>query len=202
MVPILVVVLLTRVANHEIIGIIVFWIASITDLLDGYLARRLKQITTLGKLLDPLADKLLMCGALVSLVELGLAPAWITFVILSREIAITGLRGIASEEGITIPAEPLGKWKLGAQITAVSCLILGPKLDVLLYKWTHLGIFHFFIRFPKPFSFFLGMGVIFLWIAMILALWSGASYFQSFWKKLGLSILKGKGRLTRIDLNN
>jgi len=199
MVPILVVTLLTRVTNHEMIGVLVFWIASLTDLLDGYLARKLKQITTLGKLLDPLADKLLMCGALISLVELGLAPAWITFIIISREIAITGLRGIASEEGITIQAEPLGKWKLGAQITAISCLILGPKLDALLYKWTDIGIFNFFIKFPKPFSFFLGMGVIFLWIAMILAIWSGVSYFQSFWKKLGPSILTGKGRLTRID---
>ena len=202
MVPILVVVLLTRVTNHEIIGVIVFWIASLTDLLDGYLARKLEQITTLGKLLDPLADKLLMCGALVSLVELGLAPAWITFIILSREIAITGLRGIASEEGMTIQAEPLGKWKLGAQITAISCLILGPKLDMLLYKWTNLDIFYFFIKFPKPFSFFWGMGVIFLWIAMILAIWSGASYLQSFWKKLGSSILTGNGRLTGINVKS
>src|SRR5512145_3295027 len=123
MVPILVVVLMTKVQAYEIIGVLVSWVASLTDLLDGYLARRWKQITTLGKLLDPLADKLLISGALISLVELNLAPAWMTFIILGREMAITGLRGIASEEGITIAAERLGKWKLGAQIAAISCLL-------------------------------------------------------------------------------
>ena len=196
MVPILVVVLLTRVTNHEIIGVLVFWVASLTDLLDGYLARRWSQVTTLGKLLDPLADKLLICGALVSLVELDLAPAWMTFIILAREMAITGLRGIASEEGITIAAEGLGKWKLGAQIAAISCLILGPKLDAWAFEWTHMRIFQFFIRFPRPFSFFWGMGVLFLWLAMILAVWSAILYFRKFWKELGPSILRNEGRLT------
>ena len=196
MVPILVVALLTRVTNHELIGVAVFWLASLTDLLDGYLARRWKQVTTLGKLLDPLADKLLICGALISLVELDLAPAWMTFIILGREMAITGLRGIASEEGITIQAERLGKWKFGAQVAAISCLILGPKLDAWLFTWTHIGIFRFFIRFPRPFSFFWGMGVLLLWVATILAVWSGVSYFRKFWKQLGPSILAGEGRLT------
>ena len=196
MVPVLVVVLLTRVTNHEIIGVLLFWAASITDLLDGYLARRLGQVTTLGKLLDPLADKLLVAGALISLVEMGMAPAWMTFIILGREMAITGLRGIASEEGITIAAEGLGKWKLGAQIAAISCLILGPKLDAWLYEWTHLDIFRLFIRLPRPFSFFWGMGMLLLWLAMILAVWSAVSYFRTFWRKLGPSILTGQGRLT------
>ncbi len=197
MVPILVVVLMTRVQNHEIIGVLVFWAASITDLLDGYLARRLKQITTLGKLLDPLADKLLVMGALISLVELNLAPAWMVFIILSREMAITGLRGIASEEGITIAAESIGKWKMGAQIASISCLILGPKLDGWLFTWTHWQVFDVFIRLNKPYSFFLGMGVLLLWAAMILAIWSAVSYFRAFWRKLGSSILKGEGKLTR-----
>jgi len=196
MVPILVVVLLTRVTNHEVIGVLVFWIASLTDLLDGYLARRWEQVTTLGKLMDPLADKLLVAGALISLVELGLAPAWMTFIILAREMAITGLRGIASEEGITIHAERLGKWKFGAQVAAISCLILGPRLDEWLYQWTHVEIFRFFIRFPRPFSFFWGMGVLLLWAATILSLWSGVSYVRKFWKQLGPSILNGQGRLT------
>lgn len=202
MVPILVVILLTRFTNHEIIGVLVFWIASLTDLLDGYLARKLKQVTTLGKLLDPLADKLLMCGALVSLVELELAPAWMTFIILSREIAITGLRGIASGEGITIQAESLGKWKLGAQITAISCLILGPRLDKFLLDYTNNPIFDAFIKIGgrRRLGFFGSMGTMFLWIAMILAICSAVSYFQSFWQKLGLSIIAGKERLT--GLNN
>jgi CDP-diacylglycerol---glycerol-3-phosphate 3-phosphatidyltransferase len=197
MVPILVVVLMTRAKNHEIIGVLVFWAASITDLLDGYLARRWKQITTLGKLLDPLADKLLVSGALISLVELGLAPAWMVFLILAREMAITGLRGLASEEGITIAAESIGKWKLGAQIASISCLILGPKLDAWLFQWTKLHIFQFFIQLNKPYSFFLGMGVLLLWAAMILAIWSAVSYIHKFWNLLGSSILTGKGKLTR-----
>jgi CDP-diacylglycerol---glycerol-3-phosphate 3-phosphatidyltransferase len=199
MVPILVVVLLTRLQNHEIIGVLVFWIASLTDLLDGYLARRWHQVTTLGKLLDPLADKLLISGALISLVELDLAPAWITFIILGREMAITGLRGIASEEGITIAADWMGKWKLGAQIAAISCLILGPKLDQLLYLWTKVPVFHYFFHFKRDYSLFLGLGVILLWIAMILAIWSAVSYFRGFWRQLGRSILLGEGRLTGTD---
>jgi CDP-diacylglycerol---glycerol-3-phosphate 3-phosphatidyltransferase len=199
MVPILVVVLMTRVQAYEVIGVVVFWIASLTDLLDGYLARRWKQVTTLGKLLDPLADKLLVAGALISLVELGLAPAWIVFIILAREMAITGLRGIASEEGITIAADTMGKWKMGAQVASISCLILGPKLDSWMFEWTRLDFFEFFIQLNKPYSFFVGMGMLLLWAAMVLAIWSAVSYFRSFWKTLGSSILTGKGRLTHQD---
>lgn len=196
MVPILVVVLMTKVQSYEIIGVVVFWIASITDLLDGYLARRWKQVTTLGKLLDPLADKLLVSGALISLVELGLAPAWMVFIILAREMAITGLRGIASEEGITIAAKAMGKWKMGAQIASISCLILGPKLDGWLFLWTKWEVFEFFIQLNKPYSFFVGMGVLLLWVAMVLAVWSAINYFRAFWDRLGFSILTGQGKLT------
>ncbi len=196
MVPILVVVLMTRVTNHELIGVTVFWIASLTDWLDGYLARRWQQVTILGKLLDPLADKLLVAGALLSLVELGLAPAWMTFIILAREFAITGLRGIASEEGVTIAAGTLGKWKLGFQVAAISCLILGPRLDQWLYSWTGKEIFRLFIQLNHPYSFFWGMGVLLLWAATFLAIWSAAVYFLDFWKVLGDRLLSGTGRLT------
>lgn len=199
MVPVLVVILMTRVTRYEILGVLVFWAASITDLLDGYLARKHGQVTTLGKLLDPLADKLLVAGALISLVELDLAPAWMVFIILAREIAITGLRGIASEEGLTIAADTLGKWKLGTQIAAISCLILGPQLDAWLFAWTKIEVFHFFIRLNKPYSFFLGMGVLLLWASMLLALWSGVGYFRHFWKSLGDRLLSGQSRLTRED---
>jgi CDP-diacylglycerol--glycerol-3-phosphate 3-phosphatidyltransferase len=184
-----------RITN-DWLSLAIFLVAAGTDLVDGYLARRWKQVTTLGKLLDPLADKLLVSGALISLVELGLAPAWMVFIILSREMAITGLRGIASEEGLTIAADTMGKWKMGAQIASISCLILGPKLDGWLYLWTKWEVFEFFIQLNKPYSFFVGMGVLLLWAAMVLALWSAVSYFRSFWKKLGASILTGQGKLT------
>ncbi len=196
MVPILVVVLMTKVTNHEVIGVVVFWIASITDWLDGYLARRWKQVTTLGKLLDPLADKLLVSGALISLVELNLAPAWMTFIILAREFAITGLRGIASEEGLTIPAGTVGKWKMGFQVAAISCLILGPRLDYWLYDWTQKEVFHVFIQLNRPYSFFWGMGVLLLWGAVVLAVWSAISYIHGFWKVVGPRIMAENSHLT------
>jgi len=196
MVPVLVVVLMTKVTNHEVIGVVVFWIASITDWLDGYLARRWKQVTTLGKLLDPLADKLLVAGALMGLVELNLAPAWMTFIILAREFVVTGLRGIASEEGLTIPAGTVGKWKMGFQVAAISCLILGPRLDYWLYQWTRYEIFAFFIQLNRPYTFFWGMGILLLWGAVILAIWSAITYFQGFWKVVGPRIMAENGHLT------
>lgn len=203
MVPVLVVVLLTRLPAHEFIGVLLFWAASITDWLDGYLARRWKQVTTLGKLLDPLADKLLVAGALISLVELRgpgelapLAPAWMVFIILAREFAVTGLRGIASEEGFTIAAGSIGKWKLGFQVAAISLLILGPRLDAWAYGATHRRVFQHFITIRYPYSFFWGLGVLLLWVAVILAVWSGASYFRGFWRAVGPSVMGGGGRLT------
>ena len=208
MVPILVVVLMTRVPHHQIIGAVVFWVASITDLLDGYLARKLRQVTVLGKLLDPLADKLLVSGALISLVELNLTPAWMAFIILAREMAITGLRGLASEEGITLAADRLGKWKLGAQIAAISCLIFGPVLDGWLHAWTGLALFQewsvgmFFrgaLRDPHEWGFFAGMGLILMWVSLVLAIWSAVLSFRKFWLNVGDRILQGEGRLTGGD---
>src|SRR5678810_249311 len=109
LVPLLVVVLLTQ-AGHEIFGVpkellgaAIFGIASITDWLDGYLARRRRQVTWLGQVLDPIADKLLTSAAFISLVQLGLAPAWMVALIIGREFAITGLRSLAYTKGITIP---------------------------------------------------------------------------------------------------
>jgi CDP-diacylglycerol--glycerol-3-phosphate 3-phosphatidyltransferase len=195
MVPILVVVLMTRVSNYEIIGATLFWIASLTDLLDGYLARRFKQVTRLGKLLDPLADKLLVTGALLSLVELNLAPAWMVFIIIAREFTITGLRGIASEEGITIAAGVLGKWKFGFQVAAISCLLFGPTLDSWMFQWTGMEIFRFFIHLNKPFSFFWGMGVLLLWASVFLAIWSAVVYFRDFWKLMGSRIFDNDSRI-------
>src|SRR3954470_12435768 len=132
LVPLLVVVLLTEFAGRQILGVpkeligaAIFGAASITDWLDGYLARRRRHGTCLGRIIDPIADKLLTSAAFISLVQLGLAPAWMVTLIIGREFAITGLRSLAYTKGITIPASPLGKIKMASQVTAILLLILG-----------------------------------------------------------------------------
>src|SRR5438874_11384991 len=131
LVPLLVVALLTKFKGHlilgvpkEIVGAAIFGLASITDWLDGYLARRRKQITTLGQVIDPLADKLLTSAAFISLVAMGLAPAWMVAIIIGREFAVTTLRSLGYARGIAIPASPLGKTKMIAQVVAILALIL------------------------------------------------------------------------------
>ena len=132
LVPLLVVVLLTEFEGSRIAGMpkafvaaAIFGIASITDWLDGYLARRRRQVTWLGQILDPIADKLLTSAAFISLVQLNLAPAWMVAIIIGREFAITALRSLAYSRGVTIPASPLGKIKMGSQVTAILLLIVG-----------------------------------------------------------------------------
>jgi CDP-diacylglycerol--glycerol-3-phosphate 3-phosphatidyltransferase len=132
LVPLLVVVLLTefeglRIAgmSRELIGAFIFGLASLTDLLDGYLARRRKQVTWLGQMMDPIADKLLTSAAFISLVQLGAVEAWMAALIIGRELAITGLRSLAHARGVTIPASRLGKVKMASQVTAILLLILG-----------------------------------------------------------------------------
>jgi CDP-diacylglycerol--glycerol-3-phosphate 3-phosphatidyltransferase len=132
LVPLLVVVLLTKFEGRlilgirkELVGAAIFAVASLTDWLDGYLARRRQQVTTLGQLMDPLADKLLITAALVSLVQMDLAPAWMVAVILGRELAVTVLRSLAYARGVTIAASPLGKIKMVSQVVAILVLILG-----------------------------------------------------------------------------
>lgn len=111
----------------------VFGLASLTDWLDGYVARRRHQITDLGKLLDPVADKLLVLAALVVLVEADRAPGWLVILLLAREFAVTALRAVAAMGGQVIPAEALGKLKMGVQTAAVLVLILEPTLPA----WSH-----------------------------------------------------------------
>src|SRR5574339_1180109 len=132
LVPLLVVVLLTKFegrlilgVHKELVGAAIFAIASLTDWLDGYLARRRQQVTTFGQLMDPLADKLLITAAFVSLVQLDLAPAWMVAVILGREFLVTVLRSLAHARGVVIPASPLGKFKMVSQVVAILALILG-----------------------------------------------------------------------------
>lgn len=129
-VPVLVVVLLTPFAENwvglprHILGVTLFLGAALTDYLDGHLARRRDQVTRLGQLLDPIADKLLISAALISLVENQLAPAWAVVIIIGREFAVTGLRSIAAADGVVIPASRMGKFKMLVQVVTVALLIV------------------------------------------------------------------------------
>src|SRR4051795_9559203 len=157
LVPFLVVVLLTKFSGSEYAGLTIFLVAAITDFFDGYFARRYNKITKLGALLDPMADKLLMSAAFISLVELGLARAWMIVIIIGREFAVSGLRSIAAQHGVTIAASPLGKTKMVAQVFAIGLLIVGYEL----------GEFRF-------------IGELALWVVMLFALVSGIDYFIKF----------------------
>ena len=141
-VPFLVVVLLTREPNvvlwgvpipFVIWGVLILLVAAATDWADGFLARRRGQETTLGILLDPIADKLLISAAFISLVQMGLVPAWMVVIIIGREFTVSGLRSIASAEGLTIQASTLGKTKMVLQVLAASVVILGAR-HLLLHK--------------------------------------------------------------------
>ena len=167
LVPFLVVVLLTKFDGKEYAGLAIFLLAAVTDLLDGYFARRFNKVTRLGILLDPIADKLLISSALISLVELDLAPAWMVVIILGREFAVSGLRSIASQQGVDIPASSLGKGKTVSQVIAVALLILGHELG----------------DFQK-------IATIALWAVVLFALASGIDYFLKF----SSAVLKGNPR--------
>jgi CDP-diacylglycerol--glycerol-3-phosphate 3-phosphatidyltransferase len=137
-VPVIVVALLDETPNGDTLAAAVFALAAFTDGLDGYIARRRQDITTFGKLMDPLADKLLIVAALVSLVSLGRLAAWVAMVIIARELAVTGLRALAAEQGVIIAASWLGKVKTALQIAAVLALIAAGEptptaVDVLVY---------------------------------------------------------------------
>jgi CDP-diacylglycerol--glycerol-3-phosphate 3-phosphatidyltransferase len=159
LVPLLVAVLLTK--YNVLVAASIFLAASLTDLLDGYYARKRGQITTLGTLLDPVADKLLISSAFISLVQLQIVPAWMVVIIVGREFAVTGLRSIASSQGFTIDASELGKIKMVTQVTAVTLLILGD----------HYTIFG-------------EIGGIALWFVVLFAIWSAVDYFRRFWTKI------------------
>ena len=159
LVPFLVVVLLTKFEGREFVGLGIFLLAAITDFFDGWFARRYNQMTRLGALLDPIADKLLMSAAFISLVEMDPVhvPAWMVVIIIGREFAVSGLRSIAAQQGVTIAASSLGKGKLISQVIAISLLILGYQLGELRLT-----------------------GKIALWAVMLFALASGVDYFIKF----------------------
>ena len=202
-VPLLVVVLLTPVAERWFgmsgyaLAIILFVIAALSDIADGQIARRRKQVSTLGKFLDPIADKLLISAALIVLVEKHLAPSWSVVVILGREFIITGLRSIAASEGIVIQAQSLGKLKMWAQCVAVVALLICaangtppvsnfgldypaafwevPEVRTAFSDLAHLSISS---NDWKVFGYLVGRSA--LWVAVITAVWSMYGYFSYF----------------------
>lgn len=164
LVPLLVVVLLTKFegrvifgVREEFVGAGIFALAALTDWLDGYFARRRKQITALGQFMDPFADKLLTTAAFISLVQMGLAPAWMVAIIIGREFAVTALRSLAYARGVSMPASRLGKIKMAAQIVAILALILGKDQRALIV-----------------------IGQVALWVVVAAALVSAADYFRRF----------------------
>ncbi|MCD6452035.1 MAG: CDP-diacylglycerol--glycerol-3-phosphate 3-phosphatidyltransferase [Acidobacteria bacterium] len=162
LIPILVIVLVSPFKYRDLIGSIIFLTAALTDLFDGYIARKRGYVTRLGKILDPIADKLLISSALIPLVALGRAPSWMVVVILGREFAISGLRNVAISEGIDLSPSFLGKSKMTAQGATIFILILGEKILGPLFL----------------------LGIIGLWIVVALSLISAFDYVIKFSKEI------------------
>jgi CDP-diacylglycerol--glycerol-3-phosphate 3-phosphatidyltransferase len=170
LVPLVIVFLISSERVHVLIAAMIFLAASLTDWLDGAIARRTNQVTRLGTMLDPVADKLLVAAALVSLVQVDMVPAWMALVIIGRELAVTGLRGVALSMGVVVPASRLGKWKTVTQYVALTLLIL------------EKGVPAEFV----PFHLVSGVA---LWIAMGATVFSGLDYFYSFFLRTGAEAL-------------
>jgi CDP-diacylglycerol--glycerol-3-phosphate 3-phosphatidyltransferase len=159
------------VITNEWMALAIFWTAAATDLLDGYLARKWGQVSTIGTLLDPIADKLLISAALIALVQVRAVPAWMVILIVAREFAVSGLRSIAAAEGYTIQASDLGKTKMVSQVAAVSCLLLSirhPELSVA--------------------------GMVLMWGVVFFAIISAINYFRKFWYKIDGRVKKRRRR--------
>lgn len=183
-VPLLVVVLLTRQPNlnffglpfhFEVWGVLILLMAAATDVMDGYIARKRGEITTLGILLDPIADKLLISAAFVSLVQMGLMPAWMVVIIIGREFIVVGLRDIASSEGLIIPASALGKTKMILQVLAGCIVILTANHPAL-----------------KTF------GTAMLWLVVVSAVASAVHYFQMFWSQVNDRVQQRRRRMALV----
>src|SRR5512133_851531 len=168
-IPLMAVMLLSPSQSSGFWAAVVFSLASITDWLDGYLARRMGIVTVFGKFLDPIADKLIVMAALIMILPFGHVSAWMVLVILGREIIITGLRGIASSEGIVIQASDLGKFKTIFQLVAIIGLLLHYDYNWFFgieQAWFHVNMHN--------------VGMFFLWIATLLTVWSGVDYLARF----------------------
>jgi len=164
------------VVSRETFALAIFLAAAATDLLDGYLARRWGQVTTVGTLLDPIADKLLISAALISLVEIRQVPAWMVILIIGREFAVSGLRSIAASAGYTIEASELGKTKMVTQVVAIALVIAG-------IRWPGLR----------------EAGWLAMWAVLLFALISAADYFRKFWRTVDAHV-KLRRRRELLDL--
>ncbi len=163
--------------SNATLALAIFLAAAATDLLDGYLARRWRQVTTVGTLLDPIADKLLVSAALVSLVEMHRVPAWMAIMIVGREFAISGLRSIAAAEGYTIRASDLGKTKMIMQVLAISVVILS-------IRWENLR----------------ALGMLWMWGVVAFSFISAIDYFRKFWRTLDVQVKRRRRReLLRLE---
>lgn len=186
-IPLMLWVLRTRLLDgpngeRELIAASIFILASLTDFVDGYLARRRNQVTPLGMLLDPLADKLWITAAFVSLVQFNpaMVPAWIAVVIIAREFLVSGLRSIAASEGFTIEASDLGKFKMVVQIITVAAAIFDHRWYQWEFGWFILPV-HWIAK-------------VTIWIMVVLSLWSAADYFVAFWSKVSRTVEKRQRR--------
>jgi len=188
MIPVLIWVLSTNRfsstnGEKELLASALFIAASITDGIDGYIARKRGQITTMGMLLDPLADKLLIAAAFITLVQFNprLVPAWIAVVIIGREFLVSGLRAIAASEGFTIEASDLGKFKMVVQIVSVVAVILDHRWK----EWPVRGSYFF----PLDWIAFAA-----IWFMVALSLISALDYFLAFWSKIDRQVVKRRRR--------
>jgi CDP-diacylglycerol---glycerol-3-phosphate 3-phosphatidyltransferase len=169
--------------EKELFASVVFIAAAMTDGIDGYLARKRDQITTIGILLDPIADKLLIAAAFVSLVQLSpaLVPAWVAIVVIGREFLVSGLRSIAASEGFTIEASNLGKFKMVVQIIAVVAVIID-------HRWPEVPIYGNYI-FPVHWIAYLA-----IWFMVFVSLVSAIDYFVAFWSRIDRRVVKRRRR--------
>jgi CDP-diacylglycerol--glycerol-3-phosphate 3-phosphatidyltransferase len=153
------------VISNDVVALIIFWLAAATDLLDGYLARRWKQVTTIGTLLDPIADKLLVSAALIALVQMHIVPGWLVVLLIGREFVVSGLRSIAAAEGYTIRASELGKTKTFFQVVAISLLVIAIHHRWVM-PWANAS----------------------LYLVVLFSVWSAIAYFAKFWRKIDVGI--------------
>ncbi|SLM50143.1 CDP-diacylglycerol--glycerol-3-phosphate 3-phosphatidyltransferase [Nitrospira japonica] len=165
LIPVFVILFITPTEDRSLSAAVIFVVAAMTDLLDGYVARRTGQITRLGKLLDPIADKLLVLSALILLVNVDRVSALVAILVIAREVAVTGIRAIAAGEGMIISAETTGKYKMALQVVAITMLILeGTEVS----EWGNLHL----------------AGIVTLYLSLVLGYVSGGQYVLSFWKQI------------------